>query len=188
MSNSELYTRLLAILDLAGLEISPSEVHGIIAGAIVNHLKCGASPDLLKLIEPQASPNDTRYAHVLETALELYRDTSDQLFDDAEQYDLLLPDDDSPIDVRTSELAAWCKGYTLGLLHNQAFSIDQLPSQGSEIVRDMMQIAEAAAGNDSEDEEDWALAELHEYVKVGSQLIFEFVYTEKAGDPPATVQ
>ena len=188
MSNSELYTQLLAILDLAGLEITPSEVHGIVSGAIANHLKSGQSPPLLTLIEPQAKSSDSRFLPLLEMSQALYRDTSDALFDSAETYDLLLPAEDSPLDIRASELACWCKGYMLGLLHNNAFSLDQLPGQGAEIARDILQISEAAAGSDAEDEEDWALAELHEYVKVGSQLLFEFVYTEKAGDAPETVQ
>ncbi|MGK0376064.1 MAG: hypothetical protein ACJA2E_002553 [Arenicella sp.] len=43
-----------------------------------------------------------------------------------------------------------------------------------------MEIAEAAAGANEETEEDWALSELHEYIKVGSQLIFEFIYSESS--------
>jgi uncharacterized protein YgfB (UPF0149 family) len=67
--------------------------------------------------------------------------------------------------------------------------LDQLPENGPEIVRDIMQIAEAAAGAEDEKEEDWALAELQEYIKVGVQLVFEHIYSERSGGdskpPPA---
>jgi len=76
----------------------------------------------------------------------------------------------------------------VGLLYNNVFSIDQLPESGAEIARDMIEISEAAAGADSEKEEDWALAELHEYVKVGSQLIFEFIYSERTVEASASEQ
>jgi len=103
-------------------------------------------------------------------------------------FDLILPDDDSSIDERTDALAAWCKGYLLGLLYNDRFGIDQLGEQSSEILRDFMFISEASSGADDEKQEDWALAELHEYVKVGAQLIFESVYSELAAKAPETTQ
>ncbi len=188
MSEQDHYSQLGLILELAQVEVTASEVHGIIAGAIVNHLKSGQTPDMLKLIEPNANQSDSRFSNLSAKVHELYRETSDMLFGDAESFDLLLPNDDERLDWRTDELAAWCKGYVLGLLHNDSFSIDQLPSNGPEIVRDFIDISEAAAGSADEDEEDWALTELHEYVKVGSQLVFEFVYAEKASAAPSTVQ
>ena len=61
-----------------------------------------------------------------------------------------------------------------------------MPENGAEIARDFMQISEATAGQDDEVEEDWALAELQEYIKVGAQLIFEFIYSERAAKAPET--
>ncbi len=188
MPNSQLYEQLGVVLELAQLDVTASEVHGIVAGAIVNHLKTGKTPDLLKLIEPTADAAQGRFSNLLTLVYEVYRQTSDHLFDDSTQFDILLPDDDEPIEFRADELASWCKGYVLGLLHNDAFSIDQLPSNSPEIVRDFIDISEAAGGLDDEEEEDWALTELHEYVKVGAQLIFEFTYAEKVSDGPTTLQ
>jgi len=175
------FTKIEATLDLAGVEeLSPSEVHGTIVGAMSNHMKSGITPDLLKLIEPTADINDGRFTQLTAMLYELYRETSELLIESREGFDLILPSDDEAIDVRVDGIATWCKGYLLGLLYNNAFSIDQLPESGAEIARDLMEIAEAAAGASDEDEEDWALAELHEYIKVGSQLIFEFIYSESS--------
>jgi len=171
MNSVDRYTQIESTLALASIELSVSEVHGTVVGAIANHLKTGVSPDLLKLIEPES-----------------YRENSEVLFESKEGYDLLLPDEDESIAVRVDALANWSRGYLLGLLYNDRFSVDQLPESGSEIARDMMEISEAAAGIDDEQEEDWALGELEEYIKVGSQLIFEFIFSERSNDAPKTKQ
>ena len=44
------FTQIEATLALAGLELTPSEIHGTIVGSIANHMKTGVSPDLLKLV------------------------------------------------------------------------------------------------------------------------------------------
>jgi len=187
MSNlADRYTQIEAILALASIdELSPSEVHGTIIGAISNHMKSGLTPDLLRLIEPDADTNDGRFAQLTTSLYELYRDNSETLLESKEGFELILPGDDEPIEMRVDGIATWCKGFLLGLLYNNAFSIDQLPESGAEIARDIMEIAEAAAGADEEREEDWALAELEEYVKVGAQLIFEFIYSERSDQTPS---
>ena len=183
------YTQIEATLALAQLDsLSPSELHGTLVGAIANHLKSGVPPDLLKLIEPEADAGDGRFAPLNELLYDLYRETSELLFESKEGFELILPPDDESLAVRAEGIATWSKGYLLGLLYNNAFSMDQLPENGAEIARDIMQISEAAAGADDEQEEDWALAELEEYVKVGSQLIFEFIYSERASETPQQEQ
>jgi len=190
MSNTvDRYTHIettLASADIA--ELSAAEVHGTIVGAIANHMKSGLTPDLLKLIEPEADANDGRFAQLTSLLYELYRETSELLLESKDGFELFLPDEDERLDIRVDGIATWCKGFLLGLLYNNSFSIDQLPESGSEIARDLMEIAEAAAGADDEREEDWALAELEEYVKVGSQLIFEFIYSERSAQAPNTPQ
>ena len=183
------YTQIDAALASADIaELSPSEVHGTIIGAICNHMKSGQTPDLVKLIEPEAAPNDGRFNQLSAALYDLYRENTELFLESKDGFGLILPDEDAPIDLRVEGIATWCKGFLLGLLYNNAFSIDQIPESGSEIVRDMMEIAEAAAGADDENVEDWALAELEEYVKVGVQLVFEFIYSERSSDAPKETQ
>lgn len=175
------FTQIEATLDLADIqELTPSEVHGTIVGAMCNHMKSGVTPDLLKLIEPGADANDGRFTQLTAMLYELYRETSELLIETKDGFDLILPSEDESINARVDGVATWCRGFILGLLYNNAFSIDQIPESGSEIARDLMEIAEAAAGANEETEEDWALSELHEYIKVGAQLIFEFIYSESS--------
>lgn len=187
-STTDRYTQIEAALALAGLELPAAEVHGTIVGAIANHMKSGVSPNLLQLFEPGADQGSGQYAPFNELLYDLYRENSELLLEGKESYELVMPTEDEPLAVRTEQLAAWARGYLLGLMYNDAFSLDQLPESGAEIARDMMQISEAAAGADDEREEDFALAELHEYLKVGSQLIFEFIYSERAQAMPEQAQ
>lgn len=189
MSNSvDRFIQIESTLALAGLEILASEVHGTIIGAITNHMKSGQTPDLLRLVEPGADANDGRFNQLRETLYELYRENSELLIEVKDGFDLLMPSDDESIEIRAESLSSWCKGYVLGLLYNEVFSLDQLPENAPEIVRDIMQIAEAAVGSDAEQEEDWALAELEEYIKIGSQLVFESIYSERASKAPTLKQ
>ena len=182
------YTQIEAVLATAGIELSVSEVHGTVVGAIANHLKTGLTPNLLNLIEPGSDAKDSRLVQLNELLHDMYRENSEVLFESKDGYGLFLPHEDDGLGMRVDALATWCKGYLLGLLYNDQFSIDQLPESGSEIARDMMEIAEAGAGADDEQDEDWALGELEEYVKVGSQLIFEFIYSARTSEAPKTTQ
>ena len=182
------YLKIESSLALSGTDILVSEVHGTVVGAIANHMKSAVTPDLLKLVEPGADRNDGRFARLTEVLNEVYRDNSELLLDGQNGFELLLPDDDESLSVRVEALAGWTKGYLLGLLYNSTFSIDQIPEIGPEIARDFMQIAEAASGVDDEEQEGWAMGELEEYIKVGAQLIFEFIYSERASQAPAAEQ
>lgn len=187
MDAQQRYTQLDASLGLSGLEISASEVHGIIVGANVNHLKTSQAPDLMKLVCGESQPEYGANS-LQDTLYEIYRANSQLMLEGDAAFDLVLPTEDAGLQERTDGLASWCKGYLLGLLYNDRFSIDQLDEQSSEILRDFIFIGEASSGDDDEQQEDWALAELHEYVKVGAQLVFEMVYTELAEKTPELPQ
>jgi uncharacterized protein YgfB (UPF0149 family) len=187
-SKADRFTQIEATLALTDIELSVSEVHGTVIGAISNHMKSGRTPDLLKLIEPTANAEDPRFSQLSELLYDMYRENSEVLLESQEGFAPLLPNEDESLSVRVDGLATWCKGFLLGLLYNNAFSIDQIPESGAEIARDMLEIAEAGVGSDEEREEDWALSELEEYIKVGAQLIFEFIYSERSAAAPKTTQ
>ncbi|MFT5574328.1 MAG: hypothetical protein ACI9FR_003270 [Cryomorphaceae bacterium] len=187
-SRADRFTQIEATLALSDIELSVSEVHGTVVGAISNHMKSGVTPDLLKLIEPAANPDDPRFSQLRELLYDMYRENSEVLLESKEGFAPLLPNDDESLSMRVDGLATWCKGFLLGLLYNNAFSIDQIPEGGAEIARDMLEIAEAGVGSDEEREEDWALSELEEYIKVGAQLIFEFIYSERSAAAPKPSQ
>ena len=181
---AERYTQLGSALNLASRSESPSEVHGLIIGCVSNHLATGIKPVLIDLLTGGEAQDGI--SSLVDLIYEIYRENSELLFNNDDIFDLFIPDDDETIALRTEALAEWCQGYMLGLLHSDKLTIDQLPEDGPEIARDIMSISEAgpSEGDDAQKDE-WALAELQEYVKVGVQLIFEFIYQGRASKQPA---
>ena len=180
---AERYTQLDSALNLANRSESSSEIHGLIIGCVSNHLATGIKPALVELFTGGETQEDI--SGLVDLIYEIYRENSELLFNSDDMFDLLLPDDDATVALRTEALAEWCQGYMLGLLHSDKLTIDQLPEDGPEIARDIMSISEAGPSDgDDAQKDEWALAELQEYVKVGVQLIFEFIYQSRAAKQP----
>lgn len=194
MTVQQRFIQLDSSLKLAGIEQSCSEVHGVVFGSIANHMYTSNAPDLLALVA--TSDNiDANLSALSELLNELYRETSELLLDTDDEISLFLLDEDASLDERAASLADWCRGYLLGLLQGEQLSLDRLPEDGPEIARDILAISEAAySESDNQQEEEWALAELEEYVKVGVRLLFEFILRyqssqqQQAMQPPSTIQ
>jgi hypothetical protein len=87
-----------------------------------------------------------------------------------------LPDDDEPLEERTIALGQWCMGFLAGLASGGQFNA--LSEEASEAIEDLQQIARAeltAAEGGAEDNEDdeQALAEIIEYVRVVALMMRE---------------
>jgi uncharacterized protein len=114
----------------------------------------------------------------------LYEATVGSLRSTEMQFDLLLPDDTETLDERARALGLWCNGFLYGLGSNGAADPRQLSADVAEIVRDLGEISRAGVdGQDSEEANETAFAELVEFVRVGVQLIFEEL-SQKRTPPP----
>jgi uncharacterized protein YgfB (UPF0149 family) len=156
-----------------------AEAHGTLAGCL-----CAVSgyrfEDWLKEILPEGRAGPEAQASLQQ----LYAATADALLQPDMEFELLLPADTQPIEVRTAALAQWCQGFLYGLGAGAIPDASELPGDAGEIVRDFVEITRAGvdAEQDEESNEN-AYAELVEFVRVGVQLLFE----ELAGArrPPA---
>ena len=95
---------------------------------------------------------------------------------------LLLPDDETPVDLRAGELGAWCQGFMHGLSRGAAVPDSLGTGVTGEIIRDFSEISRATLGADetlAEAEE--AYAELVEFVRVSAQLVFEELHGQRDG-------
>ncbi len=153
MSNIEQYQQIESSLHLAGLFQPSSEVHGLIVGSIANHMLTSKAPNLMNLLIGGTEEQLKEHEPLQELLNEIYRDTSETMLENNDEYQLLLVDADAQLSVRTESLADWCRGYLFGLLQNDSVSIDQLPEEGSEIARDILAISEASS-SEEETEED----------------------------------
>lgn len=95
---------------------------------------------------------------------------------------LLLPDDETPVDVRASELGVWCQGFMHGLSRGAATPESLETGVTGEIIRDFSEISRATLGaEETLTEAEEAYAELVEFVRVSAQLVFEELHAQRRG-------
>lgn len=90
--------------------------------------------------------------------------------------ELFLPDDDKSLDARFAALVSWCQGFVVGFSYGHANDIDDMEGESAEALRDFMRIAAIEpeieeSPPETEDERD--LAEIMEYVRAATQLLYE---------------
>jgi uncharacterized protein YgfB (UPF0149 family) len=146
-----------------------SEAHGMLAGCL-----CVASGYRFEDWVREILPDGQAGAAATATLQELYTATCGALLQPDMEFELLLPDDDEPIDARTASLAQWCQGFLYGLGTGAIPDASKLPGDVGEIVRDFVEITRAGVDSEQgEESNESAYAELVEFVRVGVQLLFE---------------
>jgi len=146
-----------------------AEAHGTLAGCL-----CAVQgyrlEDWLREILPEgrAAPGTTAALEELFTA------TTAALLQPDMEFELLLPADEQPIEVRTAALAQWCQGFLYGLGAGAVPDVSELPGEVGEVVRDFIEISRAGVDSTQDEESnEAAYAELVEFVRVGVQLLYE---------------
>lgn len=144
---------------------SAAEAHGLLAGLLCVESEIDAAAWIARLDSAASGIANERELGVLEW---LFEDTKRQLDDFDFSFELLLPDDSNPLDLRAAALAEWCQGFLYGL--GQATAGAEWPGDCAELLRDFAAIAQLdpVAGDESDEV---AFVELREYVRVGVQVI-----------------
>lgn len=103
--------------------------------------------------------------------------TSHQLISRGSEFELLLPDDEDPAAIRALAMGFWCEGFLHGLVaekNNEVLKKRLAADPLADIIRDMLEITRAAAGDEADSEEtEKAYFELVEYLRVAVQLVYE---------------
>ena len=107
----------------------------------------------------------------------LFAHTWQQLVGRQSDFVLLLPDDEDPASERAAAMGDWCEGFLHGLVaekHSEELKKRLATEPLADIIKDMLQITRAAAGDDGDEEDtETAYAELVEYLRVAVQLTYE---------------
>ena len=74
---------------------------------------------------------------------------------------------------RTYALGDWCRGFTLGIDWDNTPTVTSFGEDTTEALSDIAHIALAEPGTDPPENEEKALVELEEYLRVSVQLIYE---------------
>jgi uncharacterized protein YgfB (UPF0149 family) len=152
------------------LAASASDLHGSLCGFLAGNGQVGRRP-LLEVLHLDAggitvAPDDQA---VLD---QLVRQSEAELADPELGFEPLLPADDRPLSERADALVDWCRGFLGGFGLGGPDTLAKVSEEGNEILRDLGAIASASLDFGDEDEDEDALIEVHEFVRMGAMLLF----------------
>jgi uncharacterized protein YgfB (UPF0149 family) len=115
--------------------------------------------------------------------MQIHQISVEQMNDIEADFELMLPDDDEPLEMRIEALGAWCQGFVYGLAVGGIKEDTELPEDSKELITDILEISRAGyvADNEAElatdegnsEEDEVAFMEVSEYVRMGVLLIYE---------------
>jgi uncharacterized protein len=145
-----------------------AEAHGTLVGSLCSS-RCSLA-DWLAEILPEGR-TDAFSNHSFRAVFDF---TCGTLGDGDLAFQPLLPEDDSPLNARTSALGEWCQGFLYGLGAGTAMpDSPALQGEAAEVVRDLTEITRVDVDPaDGEETNEAAYAELVEFVRVGVQLLY----------------
>ncbi len=147
------------------LAASPYELHGGLCGWLA-----GGGPSLrewpAKVLADDALPAPATGGALDELRLASAAQLADRSFDFA----LLLPEGDASLAERSGALFEWCRGF-LGGFGLAAGSRPKLSDEGAEALGDLAKLAAAQPQSDGDEEDEEALVEIEEFVRVAVLLL-----------------
>jgi hypothetical protein len=175
-SNAVTHAHLGAVLDGLKLGVGPSELHGSLIGFLSAGGQAQARHWLqaLHIQAPAAADADP-------ALIQLYRDCAAALDDPELRFEPLLPPAERVIDARADALVDWCRGF-LGGLGLAGGSPSTMSDDASEILRDLGTIAGSRFEYENAEEDESALEEVIEFVRVGVMLLHTEMTAPKRRD------
>jgi len=159
------YAELAHAIKTLRLGVGASDLHGSLTGYLCAGGRAGAEewPAALEL-----DPDVKALRH--EALRQLYRDCRAQLEDPDLGFEPLLPAHDAPVERRADALVEWCRGFLGGVgLSGSATRI--LSADANEVLADFGRIASSRFDYDDAEEDETALSEVLEFVRVGVLLL-----------------
>ena len=167
------YDRLQAAMQSADADAGAAESHGVICGFI-----CAGGPsDPALWIDHLLGERNTAGAMAQSAQLllmELYTESLLHLNDGDVGLVLLLPDDNTPLALRSKALGEWCQGFLYGLALGGVREDAVRMGDVGEIMHDFYEISHTRFEHELTDEdEESAYAEIVEYVRMSVLLCHE---------------
>jgi len=150
--------------------VDPSDLHGSLTGYLCAGGRADARDWFASL---QLQLDETEAAAALRAAplQQLFRECSAWLDDPDLRFEPLLPAADTPVDVRADALVEWCRGFLGGVGLAGATEPATMSADCAEILRDFGTIAGSHFEYADSEEDESALAEVIEFIRVGVLLL-----------------
>ena len=159
--------------------VDPSDLHGSLTGYLCAGGRADARDWFASL---QLELDGAEAAAALRAAplQQLFRECSDWLDDPDLRFEPLLPAADTPVDVRADALVEWCRGFLGGVGLAGAAEPATMSADCAEILRDFGTIAGSHFEYADSEEDESALAEVIEFIRVGVLLLHTELASVKA--------
>jgi uncharacterized protein len=159
------WSQVRAEADASSLAMTPAELHGAVSGWFAGG---GAdTPDWLAQVMADDALPRASSAGALD-ALRVY--SLAQLGDRDFTFELLLPGSDASLTERSGALFDWCRGF-LGAFGLAAGAAPSLSEEGREALADIARLAAASPQEEGDEDDEEALAEIEEFVRVAVMLL-----------------
>jgi uncharacterized protein YgfB (UPF0149 family) len=151
----------------------PAELHGLLCGSVSASGTAPGDDAWLQRVWQHAGEDiadGADHAELIAFRARAVANLDTESFD----FDLLLPDEDAPLEERVQALAAWCGGYLSGYGLGGG-STDGLDEDALTALHDVAAIAGVDTDVDGMEQEESDLAQLVEYVRMGVLVILTSV-------------
>lgn len=147
------------------LGVGACELHGALCGWLA-----GGGADSPRWLA-RVMADDALPAPASGDTLDRLREASVAQMDDRDfSFDLLVPDADAPLVERSGALFDWCRGF-LGGFGLAAGKAPALSEESREALDDLARLAAATAQDEGDDDDEVALTEIEEFVRVAALLL-----------------
>ena len=163
--------------------LGATESHGTLCGMLCAQGATEAAQWMLQVLgEHEETSSALQQAGKL--LIQVHQLSVEQMNDSNVDFDLMLPDDDEPLESRVEALGVWCQGFVFGLAVGGVKEDTDLPEDSKELIKDILEISRAgyiaddeaelnAMAEDDGEEDEVAFMEVTEYVRMGTLLIYE---------------
>lgn len=163
--------------------VDPSDLHGSLTGYLCAGGQANAR-DWLAALQVQLDDAEAAAAVRSATLQQLFAECAAWLADPDLRFEPLLPAADTPLDVRADALVEWCRGFLGGVGLTGTADQRGLSADCAEILRDFGTIAGSHFEYADSEEDESALAEVIEFIRVGVLLLHAEL--ARAGMPAKT--
>jgi len=160
------HAELARALQTLHLGMGASDLHGSLTGYLCAGGSAGVEewPSALALDAGSGVPLHN------ESLRQLFRDCRAQLDDPDLGFEPLLPSLDAPVERRAEALVEWCRGFLGGIGLSGTVS-GGLSADANEVLADLGRIAQTHFAYDDAEEDESALTEVLEFVRVGVLML-----------------
>ena len=152
-------------------DVTAAEAHGLATGMLCIENQMEVGNWLSQLLEDEivlVDEDKTVLISLFEQTRKLLNDE-----DDGFRYDVFLPGEDETLSKQLEALRSWCEGFLFGVGFTRSAS--DWPGETGEIMKDIVEFTKLDSHVDEQmdDEDESALIEIQEYLRVAVMMIKE---------------